>query len=33
LGLLVTAEPYFSVTQPSDVAVLENVVSPDTMLR
>ena len=29
-GLIVTAEPYFSVTQPSDVVVLENMVRPDT---
>lgn len=30
-GLIVTAEPYFSVTQPSDVVVLENVVRQDTV--
>ncbi len=30
-GLLVTAEPYYSVTQPSNVVVLENVVRPDTV--
>jgi hypothetical protein len=30
-ALLVTAEPYFSVTQPSDVVVMENVVRPDTV--
>jgi outer membrane protein OmpA-like peptidoglycan-associated protein len=30
-GLIVTAEPYFSVTQPSDVVVLENEVRPDTL--
>ncbi|MCX6586104.1 MAG: OmpA family protein [Acidobacteria bacterium] len=30
-GLIVTAEPYFSVTQPSDVVVLENVIRPDTV--
>ncbi len=30
-GLVVTAEPYFSVTQPSDLIVMENVVRPDTM--
>ncbi len=30
-GLIVTAEPYFSVTRPSDVVVLENVVRPDTV--
>jgi hypothetical protein len=29
-GLLVTAEPYFSVTQPSNVVVLENRLRPDT---
>lgn len=29
-GLIVTAEPYFAVTQPSDVVVLENVIRPDT---
>jgi outer membrane protein OmpA-like peptidoglycan-associated protein len=29
-GLIVTAEPYFAVTQPSDVVVLENVVREDT---
>ena len=29
-GLIVTAEPYFAVTQPSDVVVLENVVRPGT---
>jgi hypothetical protein len=29
-GLIVTAEPYYGVTQPSDVVVLENVVRPDT---
>jgi outer membrane protein OmpA-like peptidoglycan-associated protein len=30
-GLIVTAEPYFAVTQPSDVIVMENVVRPDTL--
>ena len=30
-GLIVTAEPYFSVTQPSDVVVMENIVRPDTV--
>lgn len=30
-GLIVTAEPYYAVTTPSDVVVLENVVRPDTM--
>ena len=29
-GLVVTAEPYFAVTQPSDVVVMENVVRADT---
>jgi outer membrane protein OmpA-like peptidoglycan-associated protein len=29
-ALIVTAEPYFAVTQPSDVAVLENEVRSDT---
>lgn len=29
-GLMVTAEPYFSVTQPSDAVVIENKVLPDT---
>jgi outer membrane protein OmpA-like peptidoglycan-associated protein len=30
-GMIVTAEPYYSVTQPSDVVVAENVVRPDTI--
>jgi outer membrane protein OmpA-like peptidoglycan-associated protein len=30
-GLLVTAEPYFAVSRPSDVVVMENVVRPDTL--
>lgn len=30
-ALIVTAEPYFAVTQPSDVVVMENVVRPDTV--
>jgi outer membrane protein OmpA-like peptidoglycan-associated protein len=30
-ALIVTAEPYFAVTQPSEVVVLENVVRPDTL--
>lgn len=30
-GLIVTAEPYFSVTQPSDVVVMENVLRQDTV--
>ncbi len=29
-GMIVTAEPYYAVTQPSDVVVLENIVRPDT---
>jgi outer membrane protein OmpA-like peptidoglycan-associated protein len=29
-GLIVTAEPYFAVTQPSDVVVMENFIRPDT---
>jgi flagellar motor protein MotB len=33
LGLMVTAEPYYSVTAPSDVVVLENIVRPDTIGR
>ena len=28
-GMIVTAEPYFSVTQPSDVVVLQNVIIDD----
>ncbi len=28
-GMIVTAEPYFSVTRPSDVVVMENQVGPD----
>lgn len=30
-GLIVTAEPYFAVTQPSDVVVMENVLRKDTV--
>ncbi len=30
-GLLVTAEPYYSVTIPSDVVIAENIVRPDTI--
>jgi outer membrane protein OmpA-like peptidoglycan-associated protein len=30
-GLIVTAEPYFAVTQPSDVVVMENFVREDTV--
>ena len=29
-GMVVTAEPHFAVTQPSDVVVMENVIRPDT---
>ncbi len=29
-GMVVTAEPHFAVTQPSDVVVMENIVRPDT---
>lgn len=29
-GLVVTAEPYFAVSRPSDVVVMENIVRPDT---
>ena len=28
--MIVTAEPYYAVSQPSDVVVLENVVAPGT---
>lgn len=31
LGLLITAEPYFAVSIPSDVVVLENAIRPDTV--
>lgn len=30
-GLIVTAEPYFSIRHPSDVVVLENEIRPDTV--
>jgi outer membrane protein OmpA-like peptidoglycan-associated protein len=30
-ALIVTAEPYFAVTRPSEAVVLENVVRPDTL--
>ena len=30
-GLIVTAEPYFAVAQPSDVVVMENVIRQDTL--
>jgi outer membrane protein OmpA-like peptidoglycan-associated protein len=29
-GMIVTAEPYYAVTQPSDLVVMENIVRPDT---
>src|SRR5439155_19774624 len=29
-GLIVTAEPYFAVTMPSDVVVMENIIRHDT---
>lgn len=29
-GLVVTAEPYYAVTQPSDVVVMEGIIKPDT---
>jgi outer membrane protein OmpA-like peptidoglycan-associated protein len=29
-GMMLTAEPYFSVTVPSEVVVMENVIRPDT---
>jgi outer membrane protein OmpA-like peptidoglycan-associated protein len=29
-GMIMTAEPYFAVTQPSDVVVMENVIRKDT---
>ena len=32
-GLVVTAEPYFAVSQPSDVVVMENTVRADTLGR
>lgn len=30
-GLIITAEPYFAVAQPSDVVVMENIVRSDTL--
>src|SRR6478736_6082805 len=30
-GLIITAEPYFAVRQPSNVVVMENVVRKDTV--
>src|SRR5713101_6682161 len=32
-GMIVTAEPYFAVTQPGNTVVLENVLGPETMGR
>jgi len=32
-GMIVTAEPYFAVTQPSDLVVAENSIRPDTLGR
>ena len=32
-GLIVTAEPYFAVSQPSDVVIMENSVRSDTLGR
>ena len=32
-ALIVTAEPYYAVTQPSDVVVMENIIRPDTIGR
>lgn len=32
-GLMVTAEPYFAVTQPSNVVIMENIVRADTTGR
>lgn len=32
-ALVLTAEPYFAVTRPSDVVVMENVIRPDTVGR
>ena len=30
-GLIVTAEPYYAVSQPSDLVVMENIVRADTV--
>ena len=30
-GMIVTAEPYFAVSQPSEVVVMENAIRPDTL--
>ncbi|MEJ7606959.1 MAG: hypothetical protein WKF37_12015 [Bryobacteraceae bacterium] len=32
-GLIITAEPYFAVSQPSDVVVMENIIREDTKGR
>jgi outer membrane protein OmpA-like peptidoglycan-associated protein len=32
-GLIVTAEPYFAVTQPSDLVVVQNIIRPETKGR
>ena len=32
-GMIITAEPYFAVTQPSNLVVMENVIRPDTRGR
>ncbi len=32
-GMIVTAEPYFAVTEPSDLVVTENFIRPDTLGR
>jgi len=32
-GLIVTAEPYFAVTQPSELVVAQNIIRPDTKGR
>jgi hypothetical protein len=32
-GLIVTAEPYFAVTQPSDLVVAQNIIRTDTLGR
>src|SRR5438105_15364692 len=32
-GLIVTAEPYFAVTQPSELVVAQNIIRPDTRGR
>src|SRR3989442_12128706 len=32
-GLIVTAEPYFAVTQPSELVIAQNIIPPDTKGR